>query len=206
MRRLTLLLLSLLLLAQPVLADSNHDEEASKDILRKALKVVLNPGGASMNYQFSVSVIHKSGYIIFKGNKFQRRSKRTIDWFNGKTFWTMNRSSQVVKISELKKTTDDDDAGLTRQFEKVLHGWKYTLVDEQSAWRIKIRLKDPKAKIKNAEVLINKITYAPMQLRIKYGLFWVNIKLTNFKTANYSDVNFYFDPAKYPNATIIDKR
>ena len=73
-------------------------------------------------------------------------------------------------------------------------------------WRINVKSKVKGAKVKEAEVLVNKATYAPAQLRIRFGLIWATITLSNFKAANYDDSNFHFDPHKYPGVKIVDKR
>ncbi|SFG45462.1 LolA-like putative outer membrane lipoprotein chaperone [Prevotella sp. KH2C16] len=202
-------LLILLLAALSVTVSARNKEQQPPAVLIKALNILQNPGGASLNYKIDVAVFHRQGYVIFKGNKFQRRSKRTIDWFDGSTYWTMNRQTQVVKISNPKRSRrkdEDENASLTEQINKVRDDCLYSMVSDGSDWKITVRAQDKSAKIKNAEIWIDKANNKPTRLRVKLGLIWANIRLWNVTTANYSDVNFSFYPAKYPNAKIIDKR
>ena len=189
-------------------ASARNKEQLPPAVLIKALNLLQNPGGASLNYKIEVSIFHREGYVIFKGNKFQRRSKRTIDWFDGTTYWSMNRQTQVVKITSPKRGKhhdEDEDASLTEQINKIKENCLYTMVSEDNDWKITIKAQDKDAKIKHAEIWIDKTTNKPTRLRVKLGLIWANIRVWNVTAANYSDVNFYFSPAKYPNATIVDK-
>lgn len=202
-------LLILFLAALSVTVSARNKGQQPPAVLIKALNMLQNPGGASLNYKIDVAVFHRQGYVIFKGNKFQRRSKRTIDWFDGSTYWTMNRQTQVVKISNPKRSKrkdEDENASLTEQINKVRDDCLYSMVSDGSDWKITVKAQDKSTKIKNAEIWIDKASNKPTRLRVKLGLVWANIRLWNVTTANYSDVNFSFYPAKYPNAKIIDKR
>lgn len=203
---------SLLILFFAVLAvtvSARNKEQEPPAVLIKALNMLQNPGGTSLNYKIDVSVFHRQGYVIFKGNKFQRRSKRSIDWFDGSTYWTMNRQTQVVKVSNPKhgkRKDEDEDESLTEQINKVRDNCLYSMVSDGNDWKITVKAQEREAKIKHAEIWIDKATNKPTRLRVKLGLIWANIWLWNVTPANYSDVNFSFYPSKYPNARIIDKR
>ena len=202
-------LLIWLFAALAVTVSARNKEQQPPAVLIKALDMLQNPGGASLNYKIDVALFHWQGYVIFKGNKFQRRSKRTIDWFDGNTYWTMNRQTQVVKISNQKRNRhkdEDENASLTEQINKVKDNCLYSMVSDGDDWKITVRALDKDAKIKHAERWIDKATNKPTRLRVKLGLIWANIWLWNVTPANYSDVNFSFYPSKYPNARIIDKR
>lgn len=200
----TILAYLFILCSLSVSAESN--ETQAHNILIRALDILENPGGASLNYRLDVSFIHREGYVIFKGKKFQRRSKHTIDWFDGTTYWSMNRQTQVVKICNPKKKMEDGDASLTEQINLVKEGCHYAMTNDGCNWKIEIKSIARNAKLKNAEVWINKMTYEPTRLRVKFGLIWVNITLWNVTPANYSDINFEFNRYKYPGSTIVDKR
>ena len=172
------------------------------DILLKTLALIQNPGGIQLDYHLRVTFYTKKGHIIFKGDKFRRESKKTIDWFDGTTFWTLNKSSKVCKIQRPKKQTDQN---LASMMNSARTDCVYKLNDEGHLWRINVKSKVKGAKVKEAEVLVNKATYAPAQLRIRFGLIWATITLSNFKAANYDDSNFHFDPHKYPGVKIVDK-
>ena len=192
----------MLLLLSPIAAEA-QDGSAAHSILLKTLALIQNPGGAQMDYHLRVAFYTKQGHIIFKGEKFRRESKKTIDWFDGNTFWTLSKSSNVCKIQRPKKHTDQN---LASMMNSIHSGCTYTMKDQGAAWRIRIKAKASSAKIREAEVLVSKANYAPPQLRVKLGLLWANITLSNFDTDSFSDHTFQFDPHKYPNAKIVDKR
>ena len=84
------------------------------DILLKTLALIQNPGGIQLDYHLRVTFYTKKGHIIFKGNKFRRESKKTIDWFDGTTFWTLNKSIRfgliwaTITLSNFKAANYDD--------------------------------------------------------------------------------------------------
>lgn len=184
---------------------AKSNEAQAKDILMKAVNLVQNPGGAQMSYDLKVSFYHKSGWILIKGQKFKRNSKRTIDWYNGHTFWSLDKSSQVVTIKVPKRKTNED-AAVTSQINIIKNGCRYDMSIAGNCYKIKINAITKDAKIKKAIVLINRQTYAPEQVKVKFGPIWATIKLYNFKTGTYANSNFVFDRSKYPDCTILDKR
>ena len=192
----------MLLLLSPIAAAAQEGSKAH-EILLKTLALIQNPGGAQMDYRLRVAFYTKQGHIMFKGEKFRRESKKTIDWFDGNTFWSLTKSSNVCKIQRPKKHTDQN---LASMMNAINSGCSYTMKDQGTLWHIRIKANTGSAKIKEAEVTVNKATYAPVQLRVKLGLLWANITLSNFQTANFNNDTFRFDPKKHPNAKIVDKR
>lgn len=180
-----------------------QDSQTAHSILLKTLNLIQNPGGAQLDYRLKVAIYSKHGHVVFKGNKFKRESSKTIDWFDGKTYWTLSKSSNVCKIHLPKKQTDQN---LASMMNAVRTGCEYRLADEGKSWRIRIKSLEKKSKLKEAEVIINKANYAPMMLRVKLGFIWANIVFSQFRTGNYPDSMFYFDPRRYPNVKVVDKR
>lgn len=202
-------IITMLLAVMSAAASAQTNEQQAREVVLKALDILQNPGGASLNYKIDVSFFHRQGYVVFKGRKFQRRTKRVIDWFDGTTYWTLNRQANTVRISVPKRNKqdeEDENAGLTAQMNAVRDNCRFQMTSEGANWKVVVKTDDRKAKIRHAEMWINKKTYKPSKVRFKVGLIWANITVWNVKADNYSDVNFYFHPDKYPNVKIIDKR
>lgn len=199
----------MLLAVMPAAMSADNNEQQARKIVLDALEILQNPGGASLNYKIDVSFFHRQGYVVFKGRKFQRRTQRAIDWFDGTTFWELNRQSNTVKISYPKRNKhdeDDENAGLTAQMNAVRQNCRFSMVSEGVNWKITVKTNQKDAKIRHAVIWINKKTNKPAKVKFKVGIIWATITLSNVKADNYSDVNFYFDRDKYPNVKIVDKR
>ena len=55
-------------------------------------------------------------------------------------------------------------------------------------------------------VLIDKKTRAPLSLRLKFGIIWVTVKITHFKSGGISASTFAFPKHRYHNYKVIDNR
>ncbi len=203
MRRLLLTLVMVLTSMTIIYAKSNEAE--AHDILIKSLSLLQNPGGAQMSYDLKASFIHKSGWILMKGKKFKRSSRKTTDWYDGKTFWSRNKKTGIVTIKNPKHKTDDD-AAVTSQLNLVRDGCRYAVTTQGNYYKIYVNAEKKDVKFKKAEFLINRDTYAPVQVRLKFGPIWATINLKSFKTGNYANSNFVFDKSDFPGCQIIDKR
>ncbi len=200
-----LLFIVVLIIATITNANAKSNEAQAHDILLKTLNMLQNPGGAQLSYDLKVSFYHKSGWILLKGEKFKRSSRRTIDWYNGQTFWSMSKKTNEVTIKKPKHKMDEDVA-VTSQLNFIKSGCRYSMTTEGDNYKIFVNAEAKDTKIKKAIVLINRFTYAPVQIKLKVGFIWATINMKNFKTGNYANSNFNFDPAEYKGCTIIDKR
>ena len=202
-KKLLLILITLVTILTPSSAKNN--EEMARNILFKALDRVENPGGAQLSYHLKVSFYHKAGWIVFKGKKFKRSSRKTIDWYDGVTFWSMDKNSRELTIKKPKKKTDDD-AAVTSQIQMVKTGCRYSMKESGNSYLINVDATEKGTAIKHAIIKVNKDSYAPEQVKVKFGPIWATINISNFKTGNYANSNFVYEKEKYPASEVIDKR
>lgn len=186
-----------------VSASPAQSEADARRVLNRAFSIVENPTGVKMDYQIKVKYFfNQSGTSISKGNKSCVRTKKGILWFDGNTVWTLDRASNVVTINTPEQVKRK---GLTTQFAFAKTA-RLSMKTEKNRYRIKMKNTDRNADFKEGVVFINRKTYEPTLLRVKKGLIWVNIYISNIKTGNFADSNFTFDHSKYPSARIEDKR
>ena len=60
--------------------------------------------------------------------------------------------------------------------------------------------------MKLVKAVVNKKTYAPINLKIKVAFFWAHINISDFKSGSINDAIFKFPQKQYANYEYIDKR
>jgi hypothetical protein len=71
---------------------------------------------------------------------------------------------------------------------------------------ITLKLKSNAKGIKEVRALLDKHTHYPLSVRIKFGIFHVTIKISQFKTGGISEQIFKFPKEQYKDYKYIDKR
>lgn len=183
-----------------------QNEVEAREIMFKAVDMMQDPTGIYMEYhaQFTRLFV-KDGWIVLKGNKFHRESKRTIEWYDGKNHWSLNRSSRKLKLNMPSEYGNDKDIGSYLQ--QVRTKYNFTLKDSKEGYWITLEAnKNAKVDIKRGMVLINKLTNQPVRVKMKWSIFWVTLDLANIKKSTYDDSFFVYDKEKYPNTKMIMKK
>lgn len=202
-KKLYLILSFLLFISSSGLA---QNEDKAREVILKAVDMIQDPAGVYLEYhaQFTRLFV-KEGWIVLKGNKFHRESKRTIEWYDGKNHWSLNRSSRKLKLNMPSEYGNDKDIGSYLQ--QVRTKYDFTLKDSEDGYRITLEAKkDAKVDIRRAVVLINKSTNKPIQVKLKWSIFWVTLDIANIKKSNRDDSFFIYDKKKYPNVKLIMKK
>jgi outer membrane lipoprotein-sorting protein len=199
-------LLSLLLLSVSAFsfAARQSNSAIAKQILDKTLKLVQNPGGVEMNYNLKITFLYsQSGAAIIKGGKTLTSTKKTKVWFNGVTGWWLERKDNTVTVFDSKYKKH---IGLGKQEYIAEHGCTYEVTNEKRGYLLRLRTKDPNLSIHEATILVDRNTYAPLQLRFKWKIFWIAVDISNFRVGNFNDNIFEFNYKAYPGVKIVDKR
>ena len=179
-------------------------EVIAKQILDRTLQLIQNPGGAQMDYELKITQLFtQSGHAIIKGSQTLTRTKKAIVWFNGKTGWWYEPKKDLVTIFG---PSDKRHIGMGQQIEIAKTGCTYALESDPRGFLLRLRTINKDVSIREATILVNKSTFAPMELRFKWKIFWFSIEITNFSLGNYEDEMFTFNPKNYPNVKIVDKR
>ena len=194
------LLLYLMLMLSPAMTmaatSGTDDDREARQLFEKAYNQVFGPEGCTLSYDVNLVGLYKStGTIWYKGQKNRYEDAKTSAWCDGKTIYKVQRKKKVIDIYDANSEKAD----------KYKNKFKFTVDDfnysqEQKGDKLLLVLKQKKSAkgtVKEAQILLDKKTLAPVSARIKVLFFWANIKISNFKAGNISDDVFVFPKANY---------
>lgn len=180
--------------------------QSAKTVLDKTAAVVSNKDGVSAGFKITDGQYgNLSGTIAVKGQKFQASTPQVNVWFDGKTLWTLMKSSNEVNVSnptanELATINPYNFINIYRS------GYKYDMKTVGKEFQVHLTATDKSRKIQEMYINVNKSSYVPSQVKMLRGGKWSTITISNFKKASLSDSQFRFNSKSYPNAEIIDLR
>lgn len=180
--------------------------QSAKTVLDKTAAVVSNKNGVSASFRITDGQHgNLSGTIAVKGRKFQASTPQANVWFDGKTQWTLMKSSNEVNISN--PTASELAAINPYNFINIYrNGYKYDMKTAGKEFQVHLTATDKSRKIQEMYINVNKSSYVPSQVKMLRGGKWSTITISNFKKASLSDSQFRFNPKSYPDAEIIDLR
>lgn len=180
--------------------------QSAKTVLDKTAAVVSNKDGVSAGFKITDGQYgNLSGTIAVKGQKFQASTPQVNVWFDGKTQWTLMKSSNEVNVSN--PTANELAAINPYNFINIYRsGYKYDMKTVGKEFQVHLTATDKSRKIQEMYINVNKSSYVPSQVKMLRGGKWSTITISNFKKASLSDSQFRFNPKSYPNAEIIDLR
>lgn len=180
--------------------------QSAKTVLDKTAAVVSNKDGVSAGFKITDGQYgNLSGTIAVKGQKFQASTPQVNVWFDGKTLWTLMKSSDEVNVSN--PTANELAAINPYNFINIYRsGYKYDMKTVGKEFQVHLTATDKSRKIQEMYINVNKSSYVPSQVKMLRGGKWSTITISNFKKASLSDSQFRFNPKSYPDAEIIDLR
>jgi hypothetical protein len=180
--------------------------QSAKTVLDKTAAVVSNKDGVSAGFKITDGQYgNLSGTIAVKGQKFQASTPQVNVWFDGKTLWTLMKSSDEVNVSN--PTANELAAINPYNFINIYRsGYKYDMKTVGKEFQVHLTATDKSRKIQKMYINVNKSSYVPSQVKMLRGGKWSTITISNFKKASLSDSQFRFNPKSYPDAEIIDLR
>lgn len=180
--------------------------QSAKTVLDKTAAVVSNKDGVSAGFKITDGQYgNLSGTIAVKGQKFQTSTPQVNVWFDGKTLWTLMKSSNEVNVSN--PTANELAAINPYNFINIYRsGYKYDMKTVGKEFQVHLTATDKSRKIQEMYINVNKSSYVPSQVKMLRGGKWSTITISNFKKASLSDSQFRFNPKSYPDAEIIDLR
>ena len=134
--------------------------------------------------------------------------KKSMAWSDKDTQWDYDPEKKEITITkrEAKKTTTEEKSDLST-FDSITEGYDVSLKKEDAdAWYIvckKSKSNKDKDDPKQMDIAVSKSTYLPVYLKTKQS--GITVSLENF-VLGVSDESVTFNPADFPNTTIIDKR
>lgn len=138
------------------------------------------------------------------------KEKSAVIWTDGITQWTYDKTKDELTIESekpaVKESSSESNSDLD-MFDGITDGYDLKIEKEDAnAWYIlckKSKANKDKDAPKKMDLAVAKGSYLPIYLRMKESM--VTVSLENVKPG-VAEADVTFNPADYPNATIIDKR
>jgi len=131
----------------------------------------------------------------------------SIMWSDGLTDWDYDVSKNELTITNAKPSEDTEAEGNVKALKNVTEGYDVKLKKETAeAWYFvctKSKTNTNKDDPKKMDLVVSKTTYLPISTSIKEK--GVRVTMRDF-AIGVSEEQVTFDPAKYADAKIIDKR
>lgn len=208
---LALILTAASLLALYTTAQAQTPEEIVQKMLNQMDRTSVE--GFSMDFILKMPIIGEvASHNKVLGDKIRMeiigKDKASISWHDADTQWDYEQETGEITISAYtpSESASNGKSDLSG-FQSLAEGYKLKLVQEtDEAWYIKCKKmasnKDKDAP-KSQDLAVSKATYLPLYMRTK-GPF-IKISIENFAIGVTED-EVTFNPAEFPNATIVDKR
>lgn len=183
-----------------------QNPQLARKVLDKTAAVIGHKGGASANFKISSKQFPTtSGTITIKGKKFQASTPHAVVWFDGKTQWSYMKSTDEVNISN---PTEAQQVSMNPY--KFINMYKsgYTLGIKSvgNNYEVHMTAQNKQRTVQMLLITVNKATYKPSLIKMKYNNSWTTISISGFQAKNLSNSMFVFNSKDYPQAEIIDLR
>ena len=195
-----------LVLMMACLTSGAQTSSLARKVLDKTAAVVGNKDGASANFSMTSKKYGSvSGTIAIKGNMFHAATSDAIVWYNGKTQW-----SYLKKTNEVNVNTPTEAQQMRMNPYKFItmykKGYNMGITDKGSNYWIHLTAQNKSGAVQEFYICVNKKTYKLSQIRMRQGMEWTDISISNFKTKKLSNALFTFNVKDFPNAEVIDLR
>jgi outer membrane lipoprotein-sorting protein len=195
-----------------------QNDATAEALLDQSAKAWANAGGISASFSLNIKNTAANtsesfeGALLMQGDKFFLSTPETDTWFDGKTQWTLLKSSSEVNVSEPTKEERQImiPSSLFDAYKKKYH-CKYTgeQTDIKGRTVHEVELTPrKKTEIIKIGLQIGKKNHLPTSIAI-FNKNKINsrIYILKYQTGqHYPDQTFVFDPEKHPQTEIIDLR
>jgi hypothetical protein len=180
------------------------NEQQARRLFNEAYNMVYGPKGSQLSYAVNIIGIYKTQGTIWTMGKMSKFSdEKYIAWNDDVTYYRYERKKNTVTIYDAH--SDERDKYATK-FKFYPDRYQYSIKDDKKGYLITLKLKPHADGIKEIRALLDKRTHYPLSVRIKYGIFHVTIKISQFKTGGISEQLFKFPRQQYKDCKYIDKR
>jgi len=192
-------------------------ETKARELLDKSSEALTQAGDISayftLNIKDGINKTNQSfdGTIQMRGNKFKIEAPDQNIYFDGKTQWFYEKTTEEVTVSE---PTGDEIQALNPKsiFSIYKKNSNYQYVGTKTDIKMRkvheVNIFPQKGEITQITVQINNTDYFPVMFHIFYKNKIENIiSINKYQTnQNFSDDLFVFDKKQYPNVFINDLR
>lgn len=187
---------------------SATDDEAARKVFEETYNKVFGPEGCTLTYDVNLIGLYKTSGTIWYKDK-ARKSKfvdaRGTSWNDGQTVYMVNDKKKVIDIYD---PNSKEMTKYTSKFKFSYDDFDYSMKENNGKLLLTLKQKKgAKGTVKEAQIVLDAKTHAPLMARIKVMLFWANIKISNFKAGGISDDLFIFPRSKFgSDYKYVDKR
>ncbi len=178
----------------------------AQKVLDKTASVINHKEGSIATFVISGQDFSETtGTIYVKGKMFKTILPNGIIWFDGTTQWTYLRNNEEVNIN----TPTDTELQNVNPYNFIYmyrNGYKASMKTKDSSYIVTLTATDKKKSIQTMDIVINKKTNIPSQVRMMQNDKWITINVNSYKQAKLTDNTFTFNVKDYPDAEIIDLR
>ncbi len=180
------------------------NEQQARRIFDEAYNMVYGPKGSQLTYSVNIIGIYKTkGTIWTLGKMSKFTDEKYIAWNDNVTYYRLERKKKTITIYNAH---DDERDKYATKFKFYPDNYRYNIKDDKNGLLITLKLKPNAKGIKEIRALLDKRTHYPQSVRIKYGIFHVTIKISQFMTGGISEQIFKFPREQYKEYEYIDKR
>lgn len=160
--------------------------------------------GSTLSYSVNIIGLYKAaGTIWMQGKKSRSEEKRYSIWNDGKTYYKVDKDKKKV---EIYRANDPERDKYSEMFNFDADNFVYSVKAAGNTFVVSLDAKEGVKGIKHIKAIIDKKTRAPLSLRLKFGIIWVTVKITHFKSGGISASTFAFPKHRYHNYKVIDNR
>lgn len=199
-----------LLMAAPAIA------QTAKGVLDKTVAKLRGSGGMQANFEATTfkgttQTGTTTGDISISGDKFQFTTPELAVWFDGKTQWSLLKSSNEVNVSnptseEIQQMNPYAFAGIYKK------GYKLSLTETtykgKACHEVRLLAQKRSMPIQEMRITLSKSSNLPQSIRIRQGAnAWTRIRINSLQTGRkWNEAYFRFDPKDHPGTEVIDLR
>ena len=206
MRRIIIILLSVLCLMPAGAAKKTTNSAEARQVFGKVYNMVFGPQGCTLHYDVNIISLYKTSGTIWYKEKKQRFSDERVDtWNDGKTAYMVYRKKKTIEVHDANSDKKDKYSG---KFKFDVEDFDYSMKREGENLLLTLKQhKGAKGTIKEARITLDPKTLYPSHVKVKVAFIWANIHISNFHTGGIQDNFFVFPRSRYGSEyKYVDKR
>jgi len=197
------ILIALLLIISPAVCGL---AQTAKTVLDKCAATISAKEGVSADFRMeSAQYGNASGQISVKGQKFYATTPMATMWFDGKTQWTYLQRNNEVSVTNPTEAQLQaiNPYNFINMYKK---GFTYSMTTSAASYRVHLSATDPKRKVQEMFITIDKKGYTPSEVKMRQGQKWTTFTISHLTVKSLDDSKFRFNSKDFPSAEVIDLR
>lgn len=198
-----------------VAASMNLSAQTPEEVVERMNAEFRKGDSLGMSFDFLMSIpilgeFRSTNYTL--GDKLRvdvfAKDNKNINWSDGTTEWTYDSEKNEVRITKAKPKENNSNSGDKNLVTGVSEGYdlSFDKKTNDKVWYItckKNKSNKEKDDPKRIDLAVSKADYSTIYMKTKAK--GIGISMENFKVG-VTEAQVTFNPADYPDATIIDER